>query len=356
MSQKRRPRRRSGRRPSPRRRGEGFSLKRLAFGRRIWILAALLVLALPAWVAWSLVGPGPAARSGDITTVILERGSGVSRIARTLQEAGVIRSAPLFIATAKATGAATSLKAGEYEVASGASLTRILADIRAGKVVRHYVTVPEGWTSAMALDAVMKQTVLTGEASAPPEGSILPDTYQVQRGETRGEVIARMRKARDALLEELWAKRQPGLPVKTPEEAVTLASIVEKETAIAAERPRIAAVFTNRLRTGMRLESDPTIIYGVSRGRPLGRGITLSELSATTPWNTYRIDGLPATPIANPGRQALEAVLDPPQTKELFFVADGTGGHVFAATYPEHLANVARWRRIEQSQARGAAR
>jgi UPF0755 protein len=303
---------------------------------------------------WTYFGPGPKAPQGGITTVILERGAGVRQIAASLGEAGAISSPSVFVMAARLTGAASELKAGEYDITSGASMATVLSDIRHGRVVRHLVTVPEGWTSEMAIEAVNRQPVLTGIVEAPPEGAILPDTYQVHRGQSRAEVVAEMRAARDALLAELWANRQPGLPISTPEEAVTLASIVEKETGLASERPRIAAVFMNRLRKGMRLESDPTIIYGISRGRPLGRGLLASEVATQTPYNTYRIDGLPPTPIANPGRDALEAVLNPPQSDELFFVADGTGGHVFASTYEHHLRNVARWRQVERSQATGA--
>ncbi|MBL8772744.1 MAG: endolytic transglycosylase MltG, partial [Phenylobacterium sp.] len=245
------------------------------------------------------------------------------------------------------------LKAGEYEVKSGASMASLLADIRAGRVVRRRITIPEGWTSGMAAEAVNAYPALTGRADEPPEGALMPDTYDVRRGEDRAEVIARMRAARDKALAELWAARAPDLPLRTPDEAVILASIVEKETGVAAERPRVAAVFVNRLRMGMPLQSDPTIIYGLTRGRPLGRGIRASELAGDTGYNTYRFIGLPPTPIANPGREALAAVLNPPKTDELFFVADGTGGHAFAKTYAEHQRNVARWREIER--ARGAA-
>jgi len=224
-----------------------------------------------------------------------------------------------------------------------------------GKAVRHYVTLPEGWSSAQAVDILMKQPVLTGEVEVPPEGSLWPETYEVTRGETRAAVVARMQRAAKAKLETLWAARSPATVVATPEEAVILASIVEKETGIASERPEVAAVFTNRLRLGMRLESDPTIVYGVTKGRPLGRGILLSELRNPTPWNTYLVDGLPPTPIANPGEEALKAVLNPPRSEYVFFVADGTGGHVFARTYQEHLLNVARWREIERRKAGLAA-
>ena len=263
----------------------------------------------------------------------------------------MIGSRDLFYLAAKVSGSGRRLKAGEYEFKSGASMADVLEDIAEGRVVRRFVAVPEGWTSDMAADAVRAYPVLIGAVETPPEGSILPDSYQVQRGEDRGEVMQKMRDARDALLAQLWAARAPDLPLKTPEEAVTLASIVEKETGIPAERPRIAAVFENRLRAGIKLESDPTIIYGITKGRPLGRGITMKELVTATPYNTYRIVGLPPTPIANPGRAALAAVLNPPKSDEMFFVADGTGGHVFASTFAEHQANVAKWRTIERQRA-----
>jgi UPF0755 protein len=311
-------------------------------------LLALLALALLGWAAWMVAGPGPAAPAGA-TYVELKKGSGVAGIADQLVDAGVIRSKPLFVAAAKIGGG--TLKAGEYEIPSRASLLRIVAELRAGRVVRHYVTIPEGWTSEMAAEAVMRSPVLTGTAVAPPEGSILPETYEVRRGEDRQEVLQRMRKAQADLLAKAWPRRQAGLPFSTQEEALALASIVEKETALPAERPRIAAVYINRLRQGMRLESDPTTIYGISRGRPLGRGITRSELMGATPYNTYQLAGLPPTPIANPGKAAIEAVLNPPSTNELFFVADGSGGHVFAPTFAEHQKNVARWREVERREA-----
>ncbi len=323
--------------------------RRAAGGGALIALGLALLLGLAA--AWTYVGPGPKTKDGSITAVMLPKGSGVRQIAGSLKAAGVITSPGLFGLAARLTGAASHLKAGEYAIVSGASMAQILADIRAGKVVRHLVRVPEGWTSGMALDAVNAEPVLIGTVEEPPEGSILPDTYEVQRGETRAEVIARMRAARDKALAELWAGRDPGLPLRDPDEAVTLASIVEKETGVAAERPRVAAIFVNRLRVGMALQSDPTIIYGLTRGRPLGRGIRASELVAISPYNTYKVVGLTPTPIANPGRAALEAVLHPAKTDELYFVADGTGGHAFASTYAEHEKNVARWRDIERAKA-----
>lgn len=322
--------------------------RRAAGGGGLIALGVAILLGLAA--VFSYAGPGPKARPGAVTTVMLARGSGVRQIGQALKAAGVIGSATLFDVAARLTGTAT-LKAGEYEVPSGASMARVLADIRAGKVVRHLISIPEGWTSGMALDAVAAAPALTGAAEAPPEGSLLPDTYEVQRGETRAAAIQQMRDARNRVLEALWAARQPGLPLATPQDAVTLASIVEKETGLAAERPRIAAIFINRLRAGMALQSDPTIIYSLTRGRPLGRGIRASELASTSPYNTYRTIGLPPTPIANPGRAALEAVLNPPKTDELYFVADGTGGHAFASTYEAHAKNVERWRAIEKAKA-----
>ena len=326
-------------------------------GRKTALLAAtatfsaFLIVALIA--AWSVFyAPGPAARAGETTIVTLPSGAGVNAIAASLKAAGVIRSTDMFRAAATLTGADRKLRAGEYEVPTKASLRSVLILLVEGKVVRHYVTLPEGWSSAQAVDILMAQPILVGRIDeVPAEGTLWPETYEVSRGETRTDVIARMQRAHDENLARLWATRTPASAVQSPDEAVILASIVEKETGIAAERPRVAAAFTNRIRAGMRLESDPTIIYGITRGRPLGRGIRRSELDRQTAWNTYQIDGLPPTPIANPGREAIAAVLNPPRTDELFFVADGTGGHVFARTYDEHLANVARWRAIERQRA-----
>jgi len=316
------------------------------------ILAALAIVAVIAGVV--AFGPGPKTPGGS-TTVVLEHGLGAPGIGERLKDAHVIRSRLAFIVLAKLGGG--SLKAGEYEFKGGEPLGQVVSDIKGGRVVRHFVTIPEGWTSEMAAAAVNGSPVLAGLAAPPPEGTILPETYEVRRGEDRAAVIARMRQAQDELLAKLWPSRRPDLPFRSPQEAATLASIVEKETAIPAERPRIAAVFVNRLKAGMRLESDPTVIYGISKGAPLGRGLTVSELAQETPYNTYRIAGLPPTPIANPGRAAIEAALNPPASTELFFVADGSGGHVFASSFAEHQANVAKWRQIErQRSAEGTAK
>ncbi len=326
-------------------------------GRKTAFLAAtatfstFLIIALVA--AWSVFyAPGPAARAGESTVVSLPSGAGVNAIAATLKSAGVIRSTDMFKAAATLTGADRKLRAGEYEVPSKASLRSVLVLLVEGRVVRHYVTLPEGWSSAQAVEILNRQPILTGTIDAiPEEASLWPDTYEISRGETRASIIARMRRARDENLARLWAARSSATVVRTPEEAMILASIVEKETGVAAERPRVAAVFTNRLRSGMRLESDPTIEYGITKGVPLRRGLRRSELDRPNPWNTYQIDGLPPTAIANPGRDAVAAVLNPPSSGELFFVADGSGGHAFARTYEEHLANVARWREVERRRA-----
>jgi UPF0755 protein len=309
----------------------------------VLILAALLGF-------WLYEAPGPVARQDGSTTVILPQGARLPEIASSLAQAGVIRSAGVFIVAAQLSRAARRLKAGEYEFASAAPMAAVLDQIRRGEVVRHLVTIPEGLTSRQAAFVLLGDDVLAGAAPVPAEGSILPETYQVRRGEDRAEVLRRMMDARDDLLRTLWAERRADLPLRTPQQAVVLASIVEKETGLASERPRVAAVFVNRLRKGMRLDSDPTIIYGLNGGQPLGRGILQSELNGYTPYNTYLIDGLPPGPICNPGRASLAAVLDPPRTDELYFVASGSGGHLFASTLEQHQKNVEHWRGIERQE------
>jgi UPF0755 protein len=312
-------------------------------------LAGVLILA--ALVSyWFYAGPGPSARHDGSTTVILRQGAGLPEIASTLGRAGVIRSAAVFMAATQVTGAARRLKAGEYEFASGASMVSVIDEIRRGEVVHHTVTIPEGLTAEQVVDVLMSDDILTGAAPVPAEGSVLPETYEVRRGEDRAEVLQRMIDARDTLLRTLWAQRRPDLPLQTPQQAVILASIVEKETSLAEERPRVAAVFLNRLQRGIRLGSDPTIIYGLTGGKPLGHGIRQSELTTYTPYNTYLIDGLPPGPICNPGRAALAAALDPPRTDELYFVASGSGGHVFASTLEQHQKNVEHWRGVERQK------
>ena len=323
--------------------------------RILGTLVVLVVLAAAAlgigawWEQRNFAAPGPAPQR---TIVNVPPGSGLSKIAFDLAQGGVIRDARLFQIGVWRRGAAADLKAGEYGFPARASMARILQMLVRGEVIQHPLTIPEGWTSEMAMSAVRANPFLTGGMPAtPPEGSLLPETYLFQRGTTREAIVGRMREAQKKLIDELWPKRKQGLPYDTIEEALTLASIVEKETAIAAERPRIAAVFVNRLRIGMRLESDPTIIYGLTKGMPLGHPLRQSELAQPNPYSTYQIPGLPPTPICNPGRDAIAAVLNPPETQELYFVADGSGGHVFATTFAEHQRNVANWRRVERNAA-----
>jgi UPF0755 protein len=301
-------------------------------------------------LAWTVFAPGPAPREGGTeTTVILKHGSNLPQIAGTLADSGVIRLPFSFGVLAKLTGGGQHLRAGEYAVPARASAFDILQMIRAGKIVRHLVTIPEGLSSAQVADILNANPVLAGEAPAAPEGSILPQTYDVERGQDRAEVVQEMQAAQNRLVQQLWAERAPGLPYKTLEQALAMASIIEKETALPAERAHVAGVYLNRLAKGMLLESDPTIIYGITRGRPLGRSLTHADVTDPTPWNTYVVAGLPPTPIANPGRASIEAALHPVQTRDLFFVADGTGGHVFSETFEDHAKNVARWRGIAKS-------
>jgi len=303
--------------------------------------------------AGTYLAPGPRAARGASTEVVLPQGAGVTRIASTLYRAGVIRSRVVFALAAEATGAAPRLKAGDYVFGSRASMAEILRKIRLGLVARRFVTIPEGFSWLQAAQVLARNDELTGSLEAAPEGSILPETYEVRHGESRAALVRRMQAAQADLLAQLWADRAPGLPYRTPYEAVILASIVEKETARTDERPHIAAVFLNRLRQGMRLGSDPTVIYGLTGGVPLGHGLRVSELAKRTAFNTYEIAGLPPTPIANPGKAALVAALHPLKTDDLYFVADGTGGHVFAATLAEHTRNVVKWRAIEKARAQG---
>ena len=252
-------------------------------------------------------------------------------------------------------GGDRDLRAGEFAIPEAASMAEIYDILRSGQTIQYPVTAAEGLTTAMIIRIVEASEVMTGEITRiPAEGALLPETYLVSRGDDRQALIDRMEAAQDALLDELWSNRAENLPFDTPEEAIILASVVEKETGIAHERPMVASVFVNRLRRGMRLQSDPTIIYGITQGEPLGRGIRRSELDSTANrYNTYQIDGLPPTPISNPGRDAIAAVLNPPEGQYLYFVADGTGGHAFATSLAEHNRNVAQWRRIERERAQG---
>ena len=314
------------------------------------IIAAVAVGGL-FWEAKNFLAPGPAPTE---TIVTIKPGTGLKQAAQQLASAHVVDNAMLFrfgVVRRKASG---SLKAGEYAFPSHASMADVLDMLVEGKSIQHRLTVAEGLTSAMAVALVNAENTLTGQVTAaPPEGSLLPETYQFERGMTRDQLLARMHKAQADLLAMLWPTRKQGLPFNTQEAALTLASIVEKETALASERLRIAAVFVNRLRKGMRLESDPTIIYGLTQGYPLGHDLRQSELAKVNPYSTYQIAGLPPTPICNPSKDAITAVLNPPDTDELFFVANGMGGHVFSATAQEHAKNVAKLRQLEHAHPTG---
>lgn len=291
--------------------------------------------------------PGPL---GYATVVVIPKGEGLNAIADRLEREGVIADRRIFAASALYFRAQDKLKAGEYAIAKNASIREVLDTLVEGKAILYSQPVPEGLTSMQIVERLKGNPELTGPITLmPPEGSLLPDTYRFAKGTSREELLARMQTEQQKFIDKLWPSRAAGLPIKTKQEAITLASIVEKETGRADERPRVAAVFVNRLKSNMRLESDPTIIYGLSGGKgTLGRGILRSEIEQMTPYNTYRIKGLPPTPIANPGRAALEAVLRPGKYSDLFFVADGTGGHVFAEKYDDHLKNVAKWRVAEK--------
>src|SRR3984957_12524782 len=282
--------------------------------------------------------------------VVIEREDDEGPIADQLERAGVIESAPLFSAMTLVDGKHGALKRGEYSFKAGVSMREVEQELLSGKVLVHSVTVPEGLTSEQIVQRLRDNDVLVGDGKElPREGSLLPETYKFARGETRQALLTVMAKAQLKAVDEIWKKRAADLPVKSPGELVTLASIVEKETGKVEERPRVAGVFVNRLLKHMKLQSDPTIVYGLVFGKgTLGHSITKAELDQATPYNTYNIEGLPPGPICNPGKAALEAVANPAHSKELYFVADGTGGHAFAETLDQHLKNVARWRQIEK--------
>ncbi len=287
------------------------------------------------------------------------RGEGALRVARMLEREGVIDNAWIFLGGVALSGARGRIQAGEYQFPERASMSEVLSMLTEGRQIEHAVTIPEGWTTAQIVDRLERNDTLVGEISTvPPEGALLPDTYRFMRGDTRQQLLDRMQRAQERLLQDIWDRRVDDLPIDTPAELVILASIVEKETGRADERPRIAGVFMNRLRQGMRLQSDPTILYGLYGGAAFlePRTITRSELDAPNDHSTYQIDGLPPTPIGNPGRAAMEAVANPSRTDELYFVADGTGGHAFARTLDEHNRNVARWREIERERREQARR
>ncbi len=330
----------------------------VVFGNAIFTLLVLVAIAAGAAL---FVGkqrfdaPGPLAED---KVVNVPAGYGVQDISELLTRAGVIDQPYVFIGgvvVLKARG--LTLKHGEYKFARQASLSDVVETLSEGKVVQHNFTVAEGLTSEQIVQRLLETDALSGQIKQiPREGTLLPETYKFTRGMARDLIVQRMSQAHKRVLQEVWARRSPDLPVKSPEQLVTLASIVEKETGVPDERTRVAAVFVNRLKAKMKLQSDPTIIYGLTGGKgALGRPIMKSEIEQATPYNTYVIEGLPPGPIANPGRASLEATANPARTKELFFVADGTGGHTFSENYAEHLKNVAKLRAIERGEAASPA-
>jgi len=318
------------------------------------VISAFVLVALAAGIAlffgkqrFEAAGPLPADR-----VVNIPRGSGMRDIADILSREGVVDQPWLFIGGVLVLKAREDLKAGEYEFKAHSSMRDVVATIVEGKIVAHQVSIPEGLTSEQIVARLLQDSVLAGDIKQiPREGSLLPDTYNFARGINREQMVQRMQQAQQRLLHEIWEHRAPDLLLKTPDQLVVLASLVEKETGKPEERTRVAAVFVNRLKQRMKLQSDPTIIYGLVGGKgTLGRPIMKSEIEQPTPYNTYIIDGLPPGPIANPGRASLEAAANPARTRELYFVADGTGGHAFAETYEQHQKNVTRLRSIESDQ------
>ncbi len=324
--------------------------------RRFFVISIGLVVVLAIagagvgyWLFAGFTRPGP---SQTDKVLIIPPGTGVNAIAQKLEAEGVILDSFVFRVGVRLLSDPQPMKAGEYLFPSAISSQDTVRLLQAGKTVVRRITFAEGLTSAEIMEQLNATSGLVGTLTkAPAEGTLLPETYHYSYGDQRADLVQRMAADMEKLVADLWSERDPGLPIKTPEEAVVLASIVEKETGQASERPQVAGVFINRLRKGMRLQSDPTVVYGITQGSgPLGRPLRLSELRRETAFNTYTIKGLPPTPIANPGRESLFAVLHPQQTDALYFVADGTGGHVFSRTLNEHNRNVARWRKIERQR------
>ena len=316
--------------------------------KRVGQIGALLAFALMALAAWSWWGPGPAAKKVEVT---IPQGSTLQSATDYLFYAGAIDGPRWkFYWLARLLGEGDPIQAGEFAVPEGASQADVLWLLQHGTPMQRLVTIPEGTPSIIVQEKLDMLPLATGPTPLPGEGTVLPDSYTYERGEARAAIVKRMTAAMDKELAALWAKRKTTCPVATPQQALTLASIVEKETGKASERRTVAGVYCNRLRIGMKLDADPTVIYPITKGKPLGRRIRRSELDAITGYNTYREVGLPQGPIANPGKASIAAVLDPAPTKALYFVADGTGGHVFAETLAEHNANVAKWYAIRRQR------
>ena len=316
------------------------------------LIALILLLALVAggaalWISRDWWGDGPLDKP---VTVQVARGDTLASAARALEQAGAIRSTTNFLRFARRFGPDSPIRAGEFEIPARASGRTILDILQHGKPVQHLVTIPEGMPSILVYERLMAEPELTGTVDVPAEGSVLPDSYSYEKGEPRAAVLARMQVAMRTALDDAWTARKPATVARDKRQALILASIVEKETGIASERPMVAAVYSNRIREGMKLQADPTVIYPITKGKPLGRRIKRSELNAVNGYNTYASTGLPAGPIANPSLAAIEAVLDPAKSKALYFVASGKGGHVFANTLAEHNANVQRFYALRRAR------
>ena len=307
----------------------------------------LLALLAAVWLAFGWYG---AAQIDKKTPFVIAGGATLTSVAHKLEEEQHIASADAFLLRAKIFGGGDPVQAGEFELEPGMSPAAMLGAFQSGDVKRHFVTIPEGTPSIVVYEQLMAQKLLTGEIPVPVEGSVLPDTYDFSSGETRMEVLARMQVAMKTYLAEAWSKRTADIAVDTPEKAVILASIVEKETGVASERRMVAGLYSNRVKAGMLLQADPTIIYPITKGKPLGRRIRKSEIAAINDYNTYSMVGLPKGPITNPGRESIAAVLDPAETKALYMVADGSGGHEFNETLAGHQAAVERWFALRRSR------
>ncbi|HKT76088.1 MAG TPA: endolytic transglycosylase MltG [Sphingobium sp.] len=319
--------------------------------RRLGCSILLIGLAVAAFVAFRFVHgwteAGPAAQN---LTIVVPEGASIADAAVLLKQKGAVRSADAFLTRAKVFGRGKSIKAGEFLIPKGASNSDIFAILQGGKTLARLVTIPEGMPSILVQERLMANDQLTGDVGVPAEGSVLPDSYAFDKGESRAAVLKRMQAAMQHVLVKLWAQRAPDSVARSPREAIILASIVEKETAIPSERPMVAGVYGNRLKAGMMLQADPTIIYPITKGKPLGRRIKRSEISAVNDYNTYAMTGLPKGPIANPGKLSILAVLHPADTKALYFVADGKGGHIFADTLQQHNENVRKWFEIRRAR------
>ncbi|HMT40879.1 MAG TPA: endolytic transglycosylase MltG [Sphingorhabdus sp.] len=311
------------------------------------VAGGLLFLIIAGNFIYGWNAAGPLAKE---TAIVIKSGASIRSAAEQLEDMGAIKSADAFVNRARIFGASSTIKTGEFLIPARASNSEILSILTGGKTVQRMVTVPEGMPSIMVYERLMANDRLTGQIPVPPEGSVLPDSYAFEKGEARAAVVARMQAAMKKTIDELWPKRSSDAVVKTPQEAVTLASIVEKETSKKSELRIVAGVYSNRLKVGMMLQADPTIIYPITKGKPLGRRIRQSEIASVNDYNTYSMVGLPKGPIANPSRAAIEAVLNPEKTDYLFFVADGTGGHIFAKTLEEHNANVEKWYAIRRER------